>query len=72
MHQAVVITKIFGRGAAVAYGSKVFGTPTSLENASWYNGRFTNRGGGYFAIGKDVTSNSMKCSDHLIYILTQT
>lgn len=55
-----VITKIFGRGAAVAYGSKVFGTPTSLENASWYDGRFTNRGGGYFAIGKDVTSNSME------------
>lgn len=55
-----VITKIFGKGAAVNYGSKVFGTPTSLEKATWYDGRFTGRTGGYFAIGKDVTSNSME------------
>lgn len=54
-----VITKIFGRGAAVNYGSKVFGTPTSLEKTKWFDGRFTKRGGGYFAIGKDVNSDSM-------------
>lgn len=57
---AGVITKIFGKGAAVAYGSQAFGTPTSLDKATWYDGRFTSRGGGYFAIGKDVTSNSMQ------------
>lgn len=54
-----VITKIFGRGAAVNYGSKVFGTPTSLEKTRWFDERFTKRGGGYFAIGKDVNSDSM-------------
>lgn len=57
---AGVITKIMGRGAAVNYGSKVFGTPTSLEKATWYDARFKERGGGYFAIGKDATSNNME------------
>lgn len=53
------IVKIIGRGAAVNYGSSVFGTPSSLKDAHWYDERFSGKRGGYFAIGKNVQSDSM-------------
>lgn len=54
-----VITKIVGRGAAVPFGSRAFGTPTSLDKVTWYDNRFSGQAGGYFAIGKDVNSDNM-------------
>lgn len=54
------IVKIVGRGAAVNYGSSVYGTPSSLKDCTWYDDRFSGKNGGYFAIGKNVQSNSMK------------
>lgn len=55
------IVKIVGRGAAVNYGSTAFGTPSSLaKEAKWYDDRFSGEQGGFFAIGGDVNSNTMK------------
>ena len=49
------IVKLVGRAALESGGSTVFGTPTSVKEAGWYDEKFTGTTGGYWAIGNNVT-----------------